>query len=253
MTSSSWTRAPSSCSRSVSCATVGRSRWSRSVMPERKPGRPPAKWKSSIRYVCPPGRTLASTGTVRAMRSKSSSVSVDAGAARHGDQVDDGVGGAAEAEDRGDRVLEGVRGEDRRQLPSPARPVPRSAGRPRRPSGRARSRRPGCWRRPGPSCRGPRRRRSLWTPYPSSCSGRASGPARSPVRAISQSPMRPARLSSQYFHMSVPEPRVSPRQCPGSIGPAGTKTAGRSTLAAPISSAGVDLSQPPISTAPSTG
>ncbi len=70
---------------------------------------------------------------------------------------------------------------------------------------------------------------------------------------ISQSPMRPARLSSQYFHMSVPEPRVWPRQCPGSMGPAGTKTAGRSTLAAPMSRAGVDLSQPPIRTAPSTG
>ncbi|CAM5685722.1 hypothetical protein SVIOM342S_10122 [Streptomyces violaceorubidus] len=65
--------------------------------------------------------------------------------------------------------------------------------------------------------------------------------------------MRPALLSSQYFHMSVPEPRVSPRQCPGSIGPAGTNTAGRSTVAAPMSRAGVDLSQPPISTAPSTG
>lgn len=71
--------------------------------------------------------------------------------------------------------------------------------------------------------------------------------------SISQSPMSPARLSSQYFHMSVPEPRTSLRQCPGSIGPAGTKTAGRSTEAAPISSAGVDLSQPPSSTAPSTG
>lgn len=71
--------------------------------------------------------------------------------------------------------------------------------------------------------------------------------------AISQSPIRPARFSSQYFHMSVPEPRVSPRQWPGSIGPAGTKTVGRSTEAAPISSAGVVLSQPPIRTAPSTG
>ncbi|CAM5688677.1 hypothetical protein SVIOM74S_00522 [Streptomyces violarus] len=75
MTSSLCTCAPASCSRSVSCETVGRSRWSRSVIRERNPGRPPAKWKSSIRYVCPPGRTLASTGTVRAMRSKSSRVS----------------------------------------------------------------------------------------------------------------------------------------------------------------------------------
>ncbi len=71
--------------------------------------------------------------------------------------------------------------------------------------------------------------------------------------AISQSPIRPARLSSQYFHMSVPEPRTSLRQCPGSIGPAGTNTVGRSTLAAPMRRAGVVLSQPPLRTAPSTG
>jgi hypothetical protein len=71
--------------------------------------------------------------------------------------------------------------------------------------------------------------------------------------AISQSPMSPARLSSQYFHMSVPEPSTSPRQWPGSIGPAGTNTAGRSADAAPMRRAGVDLSQPPIRTAPSTG
>lgn len=83
------------------------------------------------------------------------------------------------------------------------------------------------------------------------CPGERARPDSSSV--ISQSPMRPARLSSQYFHMSVPEPRTSLRQCPGSIGPAGTNTAGRSTLAAPIRSAGVDLSQPPIRTAPSTG
>jgi hypothetical protein len=29
--------------------------------------------------------------------------------------------------------------------------------------------------------------------------------------ASSQSPIRPARLSSQYFHRSVPLPRVAPR------------------------------------------
>ena len=71
--------------------------------------------------------------------------------------------------------------------------------------------------------------------------------------ASSHSPISPARASSQNFHMSVPLPSGSPRQLPGSIGPAGTKMAGRFALAAPISSAGVVLSQPPISTAPSTG
>ena len=63
----------------------------------------------------------------------------------------------------------------------------------------------------------------------------------------------PARFSAQYFQTSDPEPRYSPRQSPRSIGPAGMKIAGRFMLIAPISSAGVVLSQPPISTQPSAG
>jgi len=63
----------------------------------------------------------------------------------------------------------------------------------------------------------------------------------------------PARFSAQYFQTSEPEPRNWPRQSPRSIGPAGMKIAGRFMLSAPISIAGVVLSQPPISTAPSTG
>ena len=65
--------------------------------------------------------------------------------------------------------------------------------------------------------------------------------------------MLPARSSAQYFHVSEPEPSVAPPQLPRSIGPAGMKMAGRFMLIAPISSAGVVLSQPPISTAPSAG
>ena len=38
----------------------------------------------------------------------------------------------------------------------------------------------------------------------------------------SSSVMLPARFSSQYFQASEPEPSVSPRQLPRSIGPAGT-------------------------------
>jgi len=63
----------------------------------------------------------------------------------------------------------------------------------------------------------------------------------------------PARRSAQYFHTSVPEPRISPRQLPRSIGPAGTRIAGRFALVAPISSAGTVLSQPPSRTTPSAG
>ena len=52
---------------------------------------------------------------------------------------------------------------------------------------------------------------------------------------------------------SVPEPTASSRQRPFSIGPPGMQIVGRSTLAAPISCAGVVLSQPHSSTTPSSG
>ena len=69
----------------------------------------------------------------------------------------------------------------------------------------------------------------------------------------SSSVMSPARLSSQYFQLSVPEPSTSPCQFPRSIGPAGTAIAGTPAEIAPISSAGSVLSQPPSSTTPSIG
>ena len=49
-----------------------------------------------------------------------------------------------------------------------------------------------------------------------------------------------------------PDPSVAP-QCLRSIGPAGTKIDGGPSTRAPMSSPGVVLSQPPISTAPSIG
>ena len=63
----------------------------------------------------------------------------------------------------------------------------------------------------------------------------------------------PARRSSQYFQPSDPEPSTWPFQLPRNIGPAGRYTNGRPADNAPITSPGVVLSQPPISTAPSTG
>ena len=63
----------------------------------------------------------------------------------------------------------------------------------------------------------------------------------------------PARSSSQYFQLSLPDPKVLPCQFPRNIGPAGKKIAGTFMLIAPSSSPGVLLSHPPISTAPSTG
>ena len=69
----------------------------------------------------------------------------------------------------------------------------------------------------------------------------------------SSSVIVPAQRSVQYFQRSVPLPSGWPFQLPRSIGPAGRKMAGRFMLIAPISSPGVVLSQPPISTAPSTG
>ena len=65
--------------------------------------------------------------------------------------------------------------------------------------------------------------------------------------------IRPARTSSPKRHTSVPQPNAAPRKWPVSIGPPGSTTAGMSTEAAAISSAGMVLSQPPSSTTPSTG
>ena len=63
----------------------------------------------------------------------------------------------------------------------------------------------------------------------------------------------PAFTASDICQSAVPEPTRSPRNQPLSIGPPETRIAGMSTLAAPISSAGVVLSQPASSTTPSIG
>ena len=63
----------------------------------------------------------------------------------------------------------------------------------------------------------------------------------------------PARTCSLMLHTPVPLPNSWPRHLPLSIGPPLTPTVGRSTLAAPITSEGVVLSQPISSTTPSIG
>ena len=65
--------------------------------------------------------------------------------------------------------------------------------------------------------------------------------------------IRPALTSSLKRQTSVPEPTSLPRNRPLSIGPPETAMVGRSQLAAPISNAGVVLSQPTRSTTPSIG
>ena len=63
----------------------------------------------------------------------------------------------------------------------------------------------------------------------------------------------PALTSSLNCQTSVPEPMSWPRYLPFSIGPPETTSAGRSQLAAPMTSDGVVLSQPQSSTTPSIG
>jgi hypothetical protein len=63
----------------------------------------------------------------------------------------------------------------------------------------------------------------------------------------------PARTCSLMLHTPVPEPSSWPRHLPLSIGPPLTPMVGMSTLAAPIISEGVVLSQPISSTTPSIG
>jgi hypothetical protein len=63
----------------------------------------------------------------------------------------------------------------------------------------------------------------------------------------------PALTCSDSCHTAVPEPMSLPWCFPFNIGPPVTTMVGTSTLAAPISSAGVVLSQPTSSTTPSIG
>ena len=69
----------------------------------------------------------------------------------------------------------------------------------------------------------------------------------------SSSVIRPARFSAHSRQPSVPEPSSSARHLPLSMGPPVTITAGTSAEAAPISMAGVVLSQPDRSTTASSG
>ena len=70
---------------------------------------------------------------------------------------------------------------------------------------------------------------------------------------MSASSIAPVLSISVNFQTCVPEPMSSPRNLPLSIGPPDTPIVGRSHDAAPISSAGVVLSQPMRSTMPSNG
>ncbi len=67
---------------------------------------------------------------------------------------------------------------------------------------------------------------------------------------MSISPLASSRRACQT---TVPEPARWPLYQPFSIGPPDSTIAGMSTLAAPISRAGVVLSQPVVSTTPSIG
>ena len=69
----------------------------------------------------------------------------------------------------------------------------------------------------------------------------------------SSSVSRPARRSAHSRQRSVPEPSSSVRHLPLSIGPPVTMMAGTSADAAPISIAGVVLSQPERRTTASSG
>ncbi len=67
------------------------------------------------------------------------------------------------------------------------------------------------------------------------------------------SSIAPVASSSRAFHTIVPEPVRSPLCQPLSIGPTDNAIAGILTVAAAIRQAGVVLSQPIVSTTPSSG
>ena len=189
----------------------------------------------------------------RPRRSQSSSVSVDADAPGDRQQVDDRVGRAADRAVDHDRVLERLAWSGSSTSAGPRAPSRRCGGRPcaRAPCAASRRRESPRWS--AAPCRAPRPSTPSSTRCPSSCSGRPSATCTPRPRAGRTSSSRRSCSISVNFQTCVPEPMSSPRYLPLSIGPPDTPIVGRSQDAAPISSAGVVLSQPISSTTPSNG
>src|SRR3954469_13824000 len=83
------------------------------------------------------------------------------------------------------------------------------------------------------------------------CPGDGADEATSSTNSASS--ISPAASSSRAFHTTVPDPERCPSCQPFSIGPPDSTIAGMSTVAAAIRQAGVVLSQPVVSTTPSSG
>ena len=81
----------------------------------------------------------------------------------------------------------------------------------------------------------------------------ADGADAAAICTNSFSVMRSAASSCRAHHTTVPEPARSPFHQPFSIGPPESTIAGMFTVAAAMMQAGVVLSQPVISTTPSSG
>ena len=170
-----------------------------------------------------------------------------------GEQMHDRVGRAADRAVDHDRVLERLPGEDLRHpqiLVHHLDDAP--AGHAREHAGGANRRRESRRWSAG-RCPAPRPSTPSSTPCPSSCSGRPSATCTTRPRPCRHRFISPVFSISVNFHTCVPEPMSSPRNLPFSIGPPETPIVGRSHDAAPISSAGVVLSQPISSTTPSNG
>ena len=103
------------------------------------------------------------------------------------------------------------------------------------------------------SCPSLRPDSSSWTPYPSRCSGRRYGRRSLRSRLALRRSVRRRDKDRKACARRYPTPIRCPRQLPANIGPPGTMIAGISALAAPISCAGVVLSQPHKRTTPSRG
>ena len=167
--------------------------------------------------------------------------------------VDRRIGRAADRRAGDDRVLERLAGEDVGRLAgSRARSRPR-AGRSRRRSARARDRAPGSRRSPAATCRALRRARSWSRPCPWCCNGRPTAPRRRPHRGIRDSRCARRRAPGAPTTRPCRSRRARPCHQPFSIGPPDSTIAGMFTVAAAMMQAGVVLSQPVVSTTPSSG
>ena len=213
---------------------------------------PPARWSSSTRC-SPDGRTFASSGVRCESSWKRSSVSGTPTRPASASRWTTAFVAAADRHQHGDRVVERLGREDPGGRRALARELDGAGARCLGRANAGRRRRPESTPCRAGTSRAPRPATPSSTPSPSRCSGRSRAwppPRARRTRPRSSGPRAARRRSATG---RCPRRAAGRGTRPACDGPPVIMIAGTSALAAPISCAGIVLSQPPSSTTASSG